>query len=286
MHRIQAALLIPGRGDAIGDGVVVIDGGAISYAGPAGSAPATPGAHVHDAAVIMPGLWDCHGHFLGTRVFDLGQLPLEPLTVRAARSARDLRAALDAGVTSVREVGGLGVELARVVAEGVLDGPSVYGAGAVLSTTGGHGDLHSYPLSWMDEFSRREGIMALADGPSACARAVREQLRRNARVIKVCASGGVLSEIDHPVHQQFTDAELRVIVEKGLDVIAEPGGIAIGRGEEPRRCAGTDRLECKLLLNAIDRVEQKKASAANRAEVVHVLHEIDQVHSFDTDIEG
>jgi imidazolonepropionase-like amidohydrolase len=146
-------------------------------------------------------------------VFDLGQLPLEPLTVRAARSARDLRAALDAGVTSVREVGGLGVELARVVAEGVLDGPSVYGAGAVLSTTGGHGDLHSYPLSWMDEFSRREGIMALADGPSACARAVREQLRRNARVIKVCASGGVLSEIDHPVHQQFTDAELRVIVE-------------------------------------------------------------------------
>jgi len=213
MHRIQAALLIPGRGDAIGDGVVVIDGGAITYAGPAGGAPATPGADVHDAAVVMPGLWDCHGHFLGTRVFDLGQLPLEPLTVRAARSARDLRAALDAGVTSVREVGGLGVELARVVAEGVLDGPSVYGAGAVLSTTGGHGDLHSYPLSWMDEFSRREGIMALADGPSACARAVREQLRRNARVIKVCASGGVLSEIDHPVHQQFTDAELRMIVE-------------------------------------------------------------------------
>jgi imidazolonepropionase-like amidohydrolase len=213
MHRIQASLLIPGRGDAIGDGVVVIDGGAISYAGPAGGAPATPAAHVHTAAAVMPGLWDCHGHFLGIRVFDLGQLPLEPLTVRAARSARDLRAALDAGVTSVREVGGLGVELARVVAEGVLDGPSVYGAGAVLSTTGGHGDLHSYPLSWMDEFSRREGIMALADGPSGCARAVREQLRRNARVIKVCASGGVLSEIDHPVHQQFTDAELRIIVE-------------------------------------------------------------------------
>jgi imidazolonepropionase-like amidohydrolase len=213
MHRIQAALLIPGRGDAIGDAVVVIDGETISYAGPAADAPVTPAAHVHTAAVVMPGLWDCHGHFLGSRVFDLGQLPLEPLTVRAARSARDLRAALDAGVTSVREVGGLGVDLARVVAEGVLDGPAVYGAGAVLSTTGGHGDLHSYPLSWMDDFSRREGIMALADGPSACARVVREQLRRNARVIKVCASGGVLSEIDHPVHQQFTDAELRIIVE-------------------------------------------------------------------------
>jgi imidazolonepropionase-like amidohydrolase len=213
MHRIQAELLIPGRGDAIGDGVVVIDGATISYAGPAADAPATPAAQVHAVPVVMPGLWDCHGHFLGTRVFDLGQLPLEPLTVRAARSARDLRAALDAGVTSVREVGGLGVDLARVVAEGVLDGPAVYGAGAVLSTTGGHGDLHSYPLAWMDEFAHREGIMALADGPGACARAVREQLRRGARVIKVCASGGVLSEIDHPVHQQFTDAELRIIVE-------------------------------------------------------------------------
>ncbi len=213
MHRIQAELLIPGRGDAIGDGVVVIDGETISYAGPSAGAPATPAAQVHAVPVVMPGLWDCHGHFLGTRVFDLGQLPLEPLTVRAARSARDLRAALDAGVTSVREVGGLGVDLARVVAEGVLDGPAIYGAGAVLSTTGGHGDLHSYPLAWMDEFTHREGIMALADGPDACARAVREQLRRGARVIKVCASGGVLSEIDHPVHQQFTDAELRIIVE-------------------------------------------------------------------------
>ena len=53
----------------------------------------------------------------------------------------------------------------------------------------------------------------MADGPDECARAVREQLRSNARLIKVCASGGVLSEVDHPVHQQFTSAELRMIVE-------------------------------------------------------------------------
>ena len=55
--------------------------------------------------------------------------------------------------------------------------------------------------------------LVLADGTSECMRAVREQLRRGATVIKVCASGGVLSEVDHPVHQQFTDAELRAIVE-------------------------------------------------------------------------
>jgi imidazolonepropionase-like amidohydrolase len=213
MQRITATLLIPGAGEPVRDGVVVLDGASISYAGPAAQAPDTPGASLHQAAAVLPGLWDCHGHFLGARAFDLGRLPLEPTALRAARSARDLRAALDAGVTSVREVGGLGIHLARAVAEGLLDGPSIYAAGAILSTTGGHGDLHCYPLSWVEEFSRQDGTLRLADGPPDCMRAAREQLRRNARVIKVCASGGVLSEVDHPVHQQFTAAELRAIVE-------------------------------------------------------------------------
>ncbi len=213
MERITADLLIPGRGQPTRDAIVVLDGRQISYAGPAAGAPGTPGAIASRAVTVMPGLWDCHGHFLGARVLDLGQLPLEPVALRAARSARDLRAALDAGVTSVREVGGLGIYLARAVAEGMLDGPAIYPAGAILSTTGGHGDLHSYPLSWMQEFGRLDGGMRLADGADECMRAVREQLRRNARIIKVCASGGVLSEVDHPVHQQFTAAELRTIVE-------------------------------------------------------------------------
>jgi imidazolonepropionase-like amidohydrolase len=76
---------------------------------------------------VLPGLWDCHGHLLGTRSLDLGRLPLEPVALRAARCAADLRAALDAGMTSVREVGGLGVYLARAVEEGTLEGPSIYG---------------------------------------------------------------------------------------------------------------------------------------------------------------
>ena len=213
MHRIEAELLIPGHGQPVRDGVVVLDGARIDYAGPAGAAPPTPAAAVWRTAAVMPGMWDCHGHFLGARVFDLAQLPLESLALRGARSARDLRAALDAGITSVREVGGLGVHLARAVADGVLDGPAIYAAGAILSTTGGHGDLHSYPLDWMVSFAGQTGTMRLADGPDDCARAVREQLRRNAKVIKVCASGGVLSEVDDPIHQQFTLAELKTMVE-------------------------------------------------------------------------
>lgn len=213
MQRIEADLLIPGRGEPVRPGVVVLDGPAITYAGPARDAPDTPGAARHQATAVLPGLWDCHGHFMGVRHFDLARVPLEPVALRAARCARDLRVTLDAGVTSVREVGGLGVYLARAVSEGTLDGPAIYAAGAVLSTTGGHGDLHSYPLSWMDDFARVDGMLRLADGVAGCMQAAREQLRRGARVIKVCASGGVLSELDDPIHQQFTVAELRAVVE-------------------------------------------------------------------------
>src|ERR1700678_2379595 len=130
MHRIEAELLIPGRGEPVRDGVVVLDGARIDYAGPAGAAPSTPGVPVSRVVAVMPGMWDCHGHFLGTRSFDLAQLPLEPLALRGARSARDLRAALDAGVTSVREVGGLGVYLARAVTEGTIEGRAIYLTGS------------------------------------------------------------------------------------------------------------------------------------------------------------
>jgi imidazolonepropionase-like amidohydrolase len=213
VQRIEADQLIPGRGEPVRDAVVVIDETAISYAGPAGEAPATAEATVVRAHTVMPGLWDCHGHFMGLRSPDLSLLPQEPVALRAARCVPDLRAALDAGITSVREVGGLGIHLARAIAEGTVAGPSVYAAGAAISATGGHGDLHSYPTSWIADFEHMGGELRLADGPAECAKATREQLRRNAKVIKLFASGGVLSEVDHPIHQQFTLAELRAIVE-------------------------------------------------------------------------
>ncbi len=213
MHRIEAELLIPGHGAPVTNGVVLLDGPEISYAGPAALAPPSPSASLTRAVAVMPGMWECHGHLMGTRSFDLGRLPLEPEALRAARCTRDLRAALDAGITSVRDVGGLGVYLARAVAEGTVPGPAIYSAGAILSTTGGHGDLHAFPLDWIEDYARSASMMRLADGPDECAKAVREQLRRNAKVIKVCASGGVLSELDDPIHQQFTAAELRTIVE-------------------------------------------------------------------------
>ena len=84
----------------------------------------------------------------------------------------------------------------------------------VLSPTGGHADLHMYPHDWVCDFADRVGILRQCDGVAECLRAVRLQLRDGARLIKICASGGVMSEIDHPIHQQFGADELRAIVEE------------------------------------------------------------------------
>ncbi|MEV6633628.1 amidohydrolase family protein [Actinoplanes sp. NPDC051470] len=215
-QRIEADLLIPGRGTPVRDGVVVIDGPVIAYAGPRDGAPidASAVAPVR-ARTVMPGMWDCHTHVKGGRpgTFDSALLVQEHPATRAARGVPGLRRALDAGVTSIRELGGMGLQLAPVVAEGHLPGPAIYAAGSILSATGGHGDIHSLPSGWIDDCARMGTEFRLADGEAECAKAVREQLRRNARIIKVCASGGVLSVIDDPIHQEFTGRELRTIVE-------------------------------------------------------------------------
>ena len=163
----------------------------------------------------MPGLWDSHAHFLGLTRPDLTAFATTTAVQAAARATIDLGTVLASGFTSVREVGGFGLQIAPAIDDGTVLGPRVYGAGAVLSTTGGHADIHSLPLDWIgDPAFAGYGIFHLADGVPECLRAVRLQLRRGARVIKICASGGVMSELDHPIHQQYSDAELTAIVEE------------------------------------------------------------------------
>lgn len=211
--RIDADVLIPGRGDPIANGTVISDDSVITYAGPTAEAPPTGSAEAVRAPAVMPGMWDCHGHFFGLRNAAMATYYTESVPVRSARIVKDAEVVLQAGFTSVREAGGLGVHLARVVDEGTVAGPSIYAPGAILSTTGGHGDLHTTPLDWVHRLTELSGEQRLCDGVAECMRAVREQLRLGARVIKVCASGGVLSEVDDPIHQQFTADELRAIVE-------------------------------------------------------------------------
>jgi len=216
MTRILADMLIPGRGTPVRNGCVILDGERIAYAGPVAGAPAPVGAEESvRVPCCMPGLWDCHTHFMGM-VPSEGTWPVHlPPQVTAARAVKDVEAALAAGFTSVREVGGMGCELARVIDEGIIDGPTIYSAGALLSPTGGHGDLHHLPRPWVEWFCDQTGSFTrLCDGVPECLKAVRLQLRRGARLIKVCASGGVLSQLDDPVHQQFSNDELCAIVEE------------------------------------------------------------------------
>jgi imidazolonepropionase-like amidohydrolase len=214
MERIEAEQLIPGRGEPIQHGCVVMERGKILYAGPTVQAPPTPNATVTEAKVVMPGLWDCHAHLIGLLRPDLAALVIEPIATAAARAVKDLERALMGGVTTIREVGGLGIYLARVIADGSIPGPHVYAAGGVLSITGGHGDVHAFPLDVLHRLEGISSILALCDGVPACLQQVRRQLRLGARLIKICASGGVMSELDHPIHQQFSDEEMRAIVDE------------------------------------------------------------------------
>src|SRR5216117_4287863 len=215
MERIEADLLIPGRGEPIRNGCVVLDGSTIASAGPIEGAPKAPaGTRAHRVPVVMPGLWDCHGHFMGIRATNVEDLAKTSLPVLTARSVADANRALVAGFTSVRDLVGLGVHLARVVDEGTIPGPHIYGGGAMLSPTAGHGDLHMFPTSYLRTLEAGGHYIQLCDGVAECLRGVRNQLRLGARVIKVCASGGVMSETDHPIHQQFSEEELRVIDEE------------------------------------------------------------------------
>ncbi len=234
MQRIEADVLITGTNDVVKNGCVLIDGTKISFAGPIESAPKQNSGDVTtNVRVIMPGMWDAHAHFFGLKTTDLSEDLRTPTVVLAARAAKDAEAALAAGFTSVRETGGLGVHIARVSDEGTLNAPHIYAAGAALSQTGGHGDVHSFPIDFvLRRFQEFWGAKVLCDGVPECLKAARSQLRLGAKLIKICASGGVLSELDHPIHQQFSGEEMKAIVEEAAraERIEEAADLMIEKG--------------------------------------------------------
>ena len=213
--RIEATRLIPGRGEVVDNGVVIFADSAISYAGVANGAPETPDADVVSTDTVMPGMWECHGHFMGIYTANIDEVWTTRPQLAAMRVTADARRALHAGFTSVRELGGLGSFLSFAVEEGQVEGPNVYASGSALSMTGGHGDVHSMDLA----DARRAMIRAwgednVVDGPDEARAGVRRMLRLGARVIKIHASGGVLSQLDDPHLPQFSKEELEAIVDE------------------------------------------------------------------------
>jgi imidazolonepropionase-like amidohydrolase len=214
--RIEAARLIPGRGEVVDNAVVVIEDSSIAYAGPETDAPAPDDDNqTITTDTVMPGLWECHGHFLGTYSANIAEIHTLRPQLGAMRVTADAKRALMAGFTSVREMGGMGTFLARAIDEGQVVGPNVYASGAMLSMTAGHGDEHGMELDVARaSIARQWGEDNICDGPDECRAGVRRMLRLGAKVIKVHASGGVMSELDDPLLPQFSKAELEAIVDE------------------------------------------------------------------------
>ncbi|KAK2592309.1 hypothetical protein QQS21_009999 [Conoideocrella luteorostrata] len=217
---LSAQVLIPGRGKPIQHGAVAVRGGKIEWVGSFASRPeeyrSIRPTSVH---VLMPGLWDCHVHFLALDVVQpasniIGFLP-GSAALAGAVIVDDLRRALAAGYTTVRELGGYGADLFPGIQKGALVGPNVYSSVSAISITGGHGDIQQMPLSAVEAaMAHGSAPLAVCDGIDGCLKTVRSMVRRGARVIKVCSSGGVLSLNDDPEDCQFSDEELKAIVDE------------------------------------------------------------------------
>ena len=163
---------------------------------------------------LMPGLIDAHCHVLGSslRVTDT---EAQPLTYVASYASKMLGHALDCGFTTLRDVGGGDIGIARAVEDRLIKGPRVFFAGRVLSMTGGHGDFRD-PFSAIGACGCcADGRVAvIVDGADAVRAAAREELRRGAHCIKIMLSGGVLSPTDPIWMDQFSDAEVSAAVEE------------------------------------------------------------------------
>lgn len=211
--------IIDGTGkEPISDGVVVIDGNKIEQVGSKKNIQIPKDAKVIDAGggTILPGLIDAHLHLVGMKDDkSVGLGIFEPDMSKAIRAAASLPLLLNAGFTAVRDAGGIGLYLKRAIEEGTIKhAPRIRSANKVLSQTGGHGDVHALPL----DFVRAHGFGRLCDGADECRLAAREQFREGADFIKICSTGGVLSERDLPTSSQFTFEEISAIVEEARRV--------------------------------------------------------------------
>jgi imidazolonepropionase-like amidohydrolase len=210
---IKTDLLIPGRGQPFKNGAIILHADKIDWVGTQSSIPAKYKSlsYTH-VPVLMPGLWDAHVHYFGAGPSNDAVGALGPQAAAGARISRDLHKTLLAGFTSVRELGGYGGEIAPVVNDGTIPGPHIYSSIGLLSMTAGHGDLHDLPLSTVRDACSHGAPLAICDGVPECIRTVRLMIRRGAKVIKVCATGGVGSILDDPEDAQFSPEELGAIV--------------------------------------------------------------------------
>lgn len=166
---------------------------------------------------VMPGLIDCHVHLEGETTSDQAKEFRENIADIAFESTVHAKTTLMAGFTTVRDVGGVGVNIAlrNAIRQGIVIGPRIYTSGKTIGSTGGHGDpTMGYRNDLMGDPGPIDGV---ADGKEACIKAVRERYKEGADLIKILASGGVLSMETNGLGPQFSEEEIRAIVETAKD---------------------------------------------------------------------
>ncbi|WP_284139364.1 amidohydrolase family protein [Virgibacillus sp. LDC-1] len=219
-------------GEPISKGLVVVEGAYIAYAGPEDGYELKGEEQVVDAqgGTIMPGLIDTHVHMM-MEYSPLAERLATPFSFMYYQAAQYLKTTLHAGITSVRDALGTDLGVKKAVEEGVIPGPRLQLSINALTITGGHGDGYTVSGKEMDILpSDYPGMPnGKCDGIEEVRRKTREMLRAGAEVIKVHATGGVLSATDHPEFTQFSLEELKVIVEegrfrKGIKVMAHAQG--------------------------------------------------------------
>jgi len=254
---IRAGHLFDATSDNMRDNVVIqVVGDRIQSVGPAQSTQIPKGATVIDLshATVLPGLIDCHVHLdsRADRYDEIYRFKDTPFSAAFAAVVH-ARKTLEAGFTSVRDVGSLpflAVDLRNSINEGLVPGPRIVASGPPITITGGHGDLNNYSPQTRVSMFPEERDFQIADGVDQVRHVVRAQVKYGVDVIKILATGGVLSKGDSPGAPQFSLEELKVAAEEahmaGRKIAAHAHGT---QGIKNAILAGIDSIEHASLID-------------------------------------
>ncbi len=215
---IHNSTLIDGTGaDAVANGAVLIENNKIRAVGRKEDIRLPDGnIKMIDAkgGTILPGMIDTHVHLM-LEGANLQQFALKPFSLMFFEVLDRLQRTIDAGITTVRDAGGTDLGVKTAVDQGIVIGPRMQLSITMLSITGGHGDGWLPSGMELSLFREYPGMPKnICDGPDEVRKKVREVLRAGAGVVKLCATGGAVSPVDHPLNVQFSIPELKAAVEE------------------------------------------------------------------------